>query len=135
MAEDRKKRSVPAECIETFVDEERADRRILGIACILSLLLHVPLLWIPSPFQSYDALAYTGSQQKSLFHIRNFLYRPPPQRSAYNMSVPIPDPTPDEPEPLLMLATPQTIPTDHFQSARAAAVRAYAATTGEPSSG
>ncbi len=133
MAEDRENTLVPvrwtaAEVVNTFVDEERADRRILGIACVLSLLLHAPLLWVPSPFQSYDGLASTDSPSPQLFRLQHFLFRSPPPSAQHSKKMPIPDPTPDGPEPIY-LAAPETVAVDDFVFGLPD-VDALAATTG-----
>jgi len=99
-----RKRQDPIESsIPFYWREESQDKRTLRAAAVLALVVHAGLFAVTFPDFIQDVAEARSAQ---VFVIRPVRFKPPldtrqappPERSR---RVPIPDPTPDDPEPLL----------------------------------
>ena len=88
---------------ETFALEYDEDRKIMRIAVIGAVILHVILFLIQVP----EIIAEAGEVKKTkVYVVQQVRFKPPPPKQQQDIpkqrskKVPIPDPTPDEPEPI-----------------------------------
>ncbi len=88
---------------ETFALEYDEDRKIMRFAIIGAVILHVILFLIQVP----EIVAEAGEIKKTkVYVVQQVRFKPPPPKQQQDIpkqrskKVPIPDPTPDEPEPI-----------------------------------
>ncbi|NIA01534.1 MAG: TonB family protein [Bacteroidia bacterium] len=88
---------------ETFALEYDEDRKIMRFAIIGAVILHVILFLIQVP----EIVAEAGEIKKTkVYVVQQVRFKPPPPTQQQDIpkqrskKVPIPDPTPDEPEPI-----------------------------------
>jgi len=88
---------------ETFALEYDEDRKIMRIAVIGAVIIHVILFLIQVP----EIIAEAGEVKKTkVYVVQQVRFKPPPPKQQQDIpkqrskKVPIPDPTPDEPEPI-----------------------------------
>jgi len=99
-----------------FLSEEyRQDARILRIAGAVAVVFHIVLFLINFPEMTKSALADQRQKQK-IFVVQQPKFKPPEVEKKIEIlkprvvRVPIPDPTPDEPEPIRELQTDDQLP-------------------------
>lgn len=99
-----------------FLSEEyRRDARILKIAGAVAVIFHIVLFLIHFPEMTKAALADQRQKQK-IFVVQQPKFKPPEVEKKVEIlkprvvRVPIPDPTPDEPEPIRELQTDDQLP-------------------------
>lgn len=102
-------------------EEYRQDARILRIAGAIAVVVHIVLFLIQFPEMARDALADQRQKQK-IFVVQQPKFKPPEVQKQVEIlkprvvRVPIPDPNPDDPEPIRELQTddflPDVIPDD-----------------------
>jgi TonB family protein len=104
----------------TLAQEYNQDRKILRYALIVAVAFHVVLFIIHFPEMTRQARAEAKKERK-IFVVQQPKFKPPEQKKVEilkpkTVKVPIPDPTPDEPEPVRQLDTsdeiPQVVPDD-----------------------
>ncbi len=86
--------------------EARDSRRLLRIGILVGVLVHVVVFLITFP--KVTPKVYRIGQGTRVYQVRQFRFQPPPPQRARPSAprrpeakrIPIPDPTPDEPEPL-----------------------------------
>jgi TonB family protein len=84
--------------------EDSQDRRNLWIAISVAVAFHIILFLVKFPDWK-DAMEVTAKEQK-VYVVQQVRFRPPPPKQQQEIpkqrskKVPIPDPTPDEPEPI-----------------------------------
>ena len=96
--------------LELAVEEAPANRRALRLGLILGALLHVVVFLIVFP--SYEAKVRSIGTSPKVYVLEQVRFSPPeapPKRTRpiakpKAKKIPIPDPTPDEPEPLFELS-------------------------------
>jgi TonB family protein len=98
----------------TLAEEYNEDRTILRYALIIAVAFHIVLFVIHFPEMVGQARAETQKQRK-IFVVQQPKFKPPEQKKVEilkprTVKVPIPDPTPDEPEPVRQLDTSEEIP-------------------------
>jgi TonB family protein len=88
---------------ETFALEYDEDRKIMRFAVVGAVILHVILFLIQVP----EMVAEAGEIKKTkVYVVQQVRFKPPPPKQQQDIpkqrskKVPIPDPTPDEPEPI-----------------------------------
>jgi len=111
MAEDKTpspskmKEAIPTAAMaeETFALEYEEDRKHMRIAIILAVILHAVFFIIRVP----EMIAQAQEAKKTkVYVVQQVRFKPPPPKQqkdipkARSKKVPIPDPTPDEPEPI-----------------------------------
>lgn len=99
-----------------FLSEEyRQDAKILRIAGAIAVVIHIILFVINFPDMTKAALADQRQKQK-IFVVQQPKFKPPEVQKQVEIlkprvvRVPIPDPTPDEPEPIRDLRTDDQLP-------------------------
>ncbi len=99
-----------------FLSEEyRQDARMLKIAGAVAVVFHIVLFLSPLPEMTKAALADQRQKQK-IFVVQQPKFKPPEVEKKVEIlkprvvRVPIPDPTPDEPEPIRELQTDDQLP-------------------------
>lgn len=99
-----------------FLSEEyRQDSRILRIAGAVAVVFHIVLFLIHFPEMTKAALADQRQKQK-IYVVQQPKFKPPEVEKKIEIlkpkvvKVPIPDPTPDEPEPIRELQTDDDLP-------------------------
>lgn len=96
-------------------EEYRQDAKILRIAGAIAVVFHIILFIIQFPEMTRSALADQRQKQK-IFVVQQPKFKPPEVQKQVEVlkprvvKVPIPDPTPDEPEPIRELRTDDTLP-------------------------
>lgn len=96
-------------------EEYRQDARILKIAGAVAVVFHIVLFLIHFPEMAKTALADQRQKQK-IFVVQQPKFKPPEVEKKVEVlkprvvRVPIPDPTPDEPEPIRELETDDQLP-------------------------
>lgn len=98
----------------TLAAEYNQDRKILRYALIIAVAFHIVLFVIHFPEMIGQARAETKKERK-IFVVQQPKFKPPEQKKVEilkprTVKVPIPDPTPDEPEPVRQLDTDEEIP-------------------------
>ena len=88
---------------ETFALEYDEDRKVMRFAVVGAVILHVILFLIQVP----EMVAEAGEIKKTkVYVVQQVRFKPPPPKQQQDIpkqrskKVPIPDPTPDEPEPI-----------------------------------
>lgn len=94
---------VAASTEETFALEYDEDRKIMRIAVVGAVIIHIILFLIQVP----EIIAEAGEVKKTkVYVVQQVRFKPPPPKQQQDIpkqrskKVPIPDPTPDEPEPI-----------------------------------
>jgi TonB family protein len=88
----------------TFAIESAEDDRKLKRAIAIAIVLHVILLAVPI-IEGADK-AFKPAEKPKVYVVQQVRFRPPPPKQQEELlkprtkKVPIPDPTPDEPEPI-----------------------------------
>ncbi len=97
--------AAPLALFEVLAREESSDRRFARWAVVVAAAVHVAAFAIQWPSFAGAAAAATEKAPK-IFVVRQVKFKPPPPRQEIPQipkpriqRVPIPDPTPDEPEP------------------------------------
>ena len=88
-------------------EDEAGDRRRLRIALLAAVVLHLVLFAVIVPEGKPKALRVGPKRQ--VYMVQQIKFKPPPPRQAQKVvkpkkqtrKIPIPDPTPDEPEPIV----------------------------------
>ena len=97
-------KSATEERLATFMEEQAEDNKTLRIAGIIAVLFHVGLLAITFPTLSRQVVA--KQDKPKVYVVQQVRFKPPPPKEEKKIpkkrtkKVPIPDPTPDEPEPI-----------------------------------
>jgi protein TonB len=92
---------------DVFAADEREDRRIMEIAVVLAIVFHVVLLAVQLPH--IVRAAQDDEQAQKVYVVQQTRFKPPPPEQQKQIPkpkatrVPIPDPTPDAPEPIRMV--------------------------------
>lgn len=103
----RRDRLVLGAPVPDFLLAEEDDRRPLKIAIVLAVLLHVVVFAVRLP--ELDAEVRPVSQRQTAFVVQQVRFEPPPPKAAVREQpkpkeerriIPVPDPTPDELEPI-----------------------------------
>ncbi|NJL26674.1 MAG: energy transducer TonB [Thermoanaerobaculia bacterium] len=90
--------------LATFAAEDVQDSRILRFATGAAVVFHAILLWISFP--AITAAPKEVENKKKVYVVQQVRFQPPPPKKQQEIpkqkskKVPIPDPTPDEPEPI-----------------------------------
>lgn len=90
--------------LTTFALEDVQDNRILRIATIGAVIFHLIFLAIHLP--EIQAQVKKAEEKKKVYVVQQVRFQPPPPKKQQEIPkqrskrVPIPDPTPDEPEPI-----------------------------------
>jgi periplasmic protein TonB len=100
--------------LQTLALEYKQDRKIMRIALIVAFVFHIGLFMVHFPEMVHEAHAATKKERK-IFVVQQPKFKPPEQRKVEilkprTVRVPIPDPTPDEPEPVREIQTDQEVP-------------------------
>lgn len=88
-----------------YLVEEKEEKRSFYIALAIGLIFHIALAFIHFPKSKYT-LSALSDQNKKVIVIKPPKFKPPEQQKQQEIikpqvkKVPIPDPTPDEPEPI-----------------------------------
>jgi TonB family protein len=97
--------AMPPTVMEIIAQEEQQDRKFARVAIILAAILHVVIFAITWP--SFAGTTREAKQAKSkIYVVKQVKFKQPPPRQDQQIpkpqakKVPIPDPTPDEPEPI-----------------------------------
>lgn len=98
----------------TLAQEYDQDRKIMRIAVIVAAVFHIGLFMIHFPEMVKEARADT-KKEKKIFVVQQPKFKPPEQKKVEilkprTVKVPIPDPTPDEPEPVREIQTDEEVP-------------------------
>jgi TonB family protein len=98
----------------TLAEEYNQDRKILRWALAIAVGFHIVLFIIHFPEMVREARAEPKKERK-IFVVQQPKFKPPEQKKVEilkpkTVKVPIPDPTPDEPEPVRQLDTSEEIP-------------------------
>ena len=109
--------------LSTLAEEYNQDRKILRYAFIAAAAFHVVLFMITFPSMS-GKLEAGQKKQRKIFVVQQPNFKPPEVQKKVEtlkprtVKVPIPDPTPDEPEPVRNLDTqeeaPQVVPDEQI---------------------
>jgi periplasmic protein TonB len=98
-------RGMPPTVMEILAQEERSDRKFGRIALGLAVVFHVFLFAITWP--SFAGASSTAKEKKQkIYVVKQVKFKQPPPRREQQIlkprtqRVPIPDPTPDQPEPI-----------------------------------
>ncbi len=97
---------LPPTVIEIIAQEEQQDRRLIRISMVAAVILHVIMFVMHWP--SFAASSAEAKERKNkIYVVKQVKFKqPPPQQLQQQIPkpvtkrVPIPDPTPDEPEPI-----------------------------------
>ena len=96
-------------------EEYRQDAKILRIAGAIAVVFHIVLFIVQFPEMTRSALADQRQKQK-IFVVQQPKFKPPEVQKQVEVlkpkviKVPIPDPTPDDPEPIRELRTDDNLP-------------------------
>jgi TonB family protein len=88
----------------TFAYEEEEDNRKLKWALVIAAVLHGILFLVKLP--DIAAAAFKAPEKPKVYVVQQVRFKPPPPQQQEELlkprakKVPIPDPTPDEPEPI-----------------------------------
>lgn len=94
------------EQLEAAIEQDRQDRRRVRRALLVAAAIHLALFFVAFPELEREPLQ-VGSSAPKAYVVQQVRFQPPavrPQQSIPKKSakkIPIPDPTPDEPEPIL----------------------------------
>jgi TonB family protein len=97
-----------------FADQYRRDRRLLRIAVAVAAVFHAVLFLIHFPEMAQEVRAGTERERK-IFVVQQPKFKPPEVQQQQQIlkprqvRVPIPDPTPDEPEPVREIVPEQDV--------------------------
>jgi TonB family protein len=89
---------------QTFALEYEEDRKTMRVATIVAVIFHVILLAVTIPEVISQASA--EKEKPKVYVVQQVRFKPPPPQQQQQIvqpkakKVPIPDPTPDEPEPI-----------------------------------
>lgn len=96
---------LPPTVLEIIAEEEAQERKWFRISLVAAVMVHVILFWIHWP-----SFAGTGRdaerQETKIYVMKQVKFKPPKRPEMENIpkpqtkKVPIPDPTPDQPEPI-----------------------------------
>jgi TonB family protein len=97
---------LPPTVIEIIAQEEQQDRRLIRFSLVAAVILHVIMFVMHWP--SFAASSAEAKERKNkIYVVKQVKFKqPPPQQLQQQIPkpvtkrVPIPDPTPDEPEPI-----------------------------------
>ena len=98
------KRENPRQLVlASYLDEEASDRRNVRMALAVAMLVHLTLFAVHLPEL---AVEMAETVKKPVFVVRSIPFQPPmidPVRAISRRArrIPIPDPTPDAPEPIV----------------------------------
>lgn len=90
-----------------FAREEAEERRIRRWSIIIAVAIHLGVAGFWWAFGSLPTLARDVEQEKKVYVVQQVRFQPPPPPQEQEIpppkskKVPIPDPTPDEPEPIV----------------------------------
>ena len=95
--------------IQDYLYEYQEDKKYFEIALLIALLFHLALIWVKLPsFGSKEIVEEKKIEKKRV----RVVLPPPPEQKLQELKiqqkvkkVPIPDPTPDEPEPIVDIKT------------------------------
>ncbi len=96
--------SQPVDSFATFAQEYDDDRKKLRWALGIAVVLHVVLFLIHLPEIVYSQAA--KAEKPKVYVVQQLRFKPPPPQQQQELlkprtkKIPIPDPTPDEPEPI-----------------------------------
>ena len=96
---------------QLLLNTKTTDRKLFRRALVLAVLAHVALLLVTFPNRASPKELSAGKAQK-VFVVQNVRFKPPVQHQKQEVpkrrvrKIPIPDPTPDDPEPLLIEELP-----------------------------
>jgi len=91
----------------TFALEDAEDNRKLKWAILIAVVLHFILFLIHLP--EMTAAAFKPAEKPKVYVVQQIRFKPPPPQQQQELlkprakKVPIPDPTPDEPEPIRVI--------------------------------
>jgi TonB family protein len=97
--------------LQIFAQEYEEDRKTMRIAYVVAFVVHAILLAITLP-EFYKVQAAEQKKQK-VYVVQQVKFKPPPPKQEQQIpqqkakKVPIPDPTPDEPEPIRQIEEEQ----------------------------
>lgn len=89
----------------TFLEEDREDNKVLKWALALAAVFHILILLPKLP--SMQAAAKKDDKKQKVYVVQQVRFKPPPPKEKRELpqkkkkKVPLPDPTPDEPEPIV----------------------------------
>lgn len=89
----------------TFLREDREDNKVLKWALTCAVIFHVVILVPRLP--SFQATAKEDDKKQKVYVVQQVRFKPPPPKEKRELpqkkkkKVPLPDPTPDEPEPIV----------------------------------
>ncbi len=89
----------------TFLEEEREDGRALKVAMIIAAVFHAVLLLMALPSIGSDR--QKEEKKQKVYVVQQVRFKPPPPKQKQELpqkkkkKVALPDPTPDEPEPIV----------------------------------
>jgi len=99
----------------TLAEEYNEDRKLLRIATVAAVVFHIVLFMIHFPEMAAKVHA-AQKQERKIFVVQQPKFKPPEVRKQVEVlrprtvRVPIPDPTPDEPEPVRQIEPEETLP-------------------------
>lgn len=98
----------------TLAQEYDQDRKVLRWAFTIAAIFHVIIFMIRFP-SFVNAAKDSQKQQRKIFVVQQPKFKPPEQKQVEvikprTVKVPIPDPTPDEPEPVRQIEPDEELP-------------------------
>jgi len=94
----------PVDALATFAQEYDEDRKKLRWALIIAIIIHVGIFLIHLPEIVYSEPK--KAEKAKVYVVQQLRFKPPPPQQQQELlkprtkKIPIPDPTPDEPEPI-----------------------------------
>lgn len=101
---ERARQDVGESLARTHLFEEAEDNRVLRIAVAVAILLHVGLFLVHLP--KMTRVPSAEPRQQKVYVVQPLRFKQPPPRAAQRLPerkvkrIPMPDPTPDDPEPI-----------------------------------